>query len=271
MNKHIVLTAVAACLTLLSFGQITLEHTYNAGGTLWPVLLSSNGEKYMTYDSANIYLYNTDHSLWKTIVPNSYTGYRIQNVNIVSDNLFNSDNLVELVVTYFVTSYTIRPYYKSEVINENSVVIQSLDSSSYNTLHFNSTTNTYKLFAEKSHSGPAYDITDVYALPGTIPCGQCSSLGTERTTGGTGSRISISDPTPNPSSGAARISYQLPVGANPATIVFYNMAGQLVRELPVVPNNIFIDINNSLFRAGNYSYFIRADNMVSDTKTMTVQ
>ncbi len=271
MKKLILLAAFIACISSLSFGQVTLEHTYTSGSGAGPVLFSSNGEKYMVYDTATIYLYNTDHSLWKTIVPGVYPGYTMRSVFATSDNLFNSDNLVEIVVCYVTTDYSVHPYYKTDIINENAVVIQSLDSASYVTIHYNSTTNTYKLFATKGHASPTYDITDVYALPGTIPCNQCSSLGTERTAGSASQGIVISDPVPNPSAGAARIRYQLPNGISQATIFFYNMAGQLMRELPVLPNSSYIDINNSLFKPGTYAYLIRADNLVSETKTMTVQ
>ena len=272
MKKQILLSAALIYTSFLSFGQITLEHTYSAPSVFaQPVLLSSNGEKYMTYDSAKVYLYNTDNTLWRTIVVSSYTGYKLEYALAVSDNLFNADNLVELVAVYAATSGTAFPQYKSEVINENGVVVQTLDTSYYATVHYNSTTNTYKLFTNFFHYSPVYYVTNVYSLPGTMPCGQCSALGVDKPGGSATQAITVSDPVPNPSSGMARINYDLPDNINQATIVFYNMAGQLVRELTLMPQSRFIDINNSLFKAGLYNYSIRSENIVSDTKTMVVR
>ena len=270
MKKLILLAVFVTCISSFCFGQITLEHTYiSVSSEPQPILFTSNGEKYMVMDSLSIYLYNTDHTLWKTIHPATFAGYKMQSVLAISDNLFNSDNLVELIVLYY--SSTVRPYYKSQVINENASLVFDLDSAYYPQVHYNSTTGTYKLFAAyPNYTAPYYPYTNVYALPGTMPCGQCSSLGTERI-GGSSHGIIISDPVPNPSAGAARISYQLPNGSNQATIYFYNMVGQLILDLPVIPQNNAIDINNSLFKPGNYAYLIRTDNLVSETKTMTVQ
>src|SRR5580658_4104940 len=126
---------IAAMLCMLfanrSGAQITLEHTFYpanyAGAQV--VLFSSNGEKIMINDTGvnQIKLYNTDYSLWKTINLSNYAGYKLEYVSAISDNLFNSDNLVELVAIYENPSAGSYPtYYRAEVINESGTVLQDL-------------------------------------------------------------------------------------------------------------------------------------------------
>ncbi len=271
MKKAILLSILISFFALLSYGQITLQHTYNATNFAQDVLFTVNGEKIMTYDTADVYLYNMDHTLWKTIHAPVYTGYKLQQVYAVSDNLFNSDNLVELVTVYY--SPTTFPRYKSEVINESASVIQSLDSAYYGNVHYNSVANSYTLYAFLIHSLPlpTYYITNVYSLPGVMPCGKCGTIGTERTTNPGKTNISVSDPVPNPGSGMARINFQVPDDISQAYLSFYNQVGQLVREYFVSSGNTFIDINNTLFTPGYYTYNIRFENRVSETKVMIVK
>jgi hypothetical protein len=74
--------------------QISLEHTYSGNSTnssIGFINLSASGDKYVINDFSlnQIKLYNTNHSLWKTItipsLPNTI-GYYYQNI---SENLFN--------------------------------------------------------------------------------------------------------------------------------------------------------------------------------------
>ena len=155
MKKQFLLAMLSVCMSTMSFGQITFEHTYNSSSTYSQlVLFSSNGEKYMAFDSVNVNLYNTDHTLWKTIHASSYAGYKLTYVYAVSDNLFNSDNMVELFAVY--NSNITFPRYRGEIINENTVVIQSMDSAYSANVHYNATTNTYKLFTNYFHIVGSY-------------------------------------------------------------------------------------------------------------------
>ena len=249
-----------------SFGQITLDQTFN--GNLSVVLFSSNGEKYMYNDTASIYLYNMDYSLWKTITPTHYAGYTIQTITSVSDNLFNSDNLVEAVVTYVATVSTLHPNLKCDLVNETAAVLYSFDSSYFSSVHYDDATSNYKVitFNYLTHPGSS----KVYSVPGTMPCGSCSYLGTQRLSG-TKTGVNISDPIPNPSSGVVRINYNLPDGTNGAVISFYNTLGQVVKIIPVLSQINAIEINNSTLPAGSYMYNIKAENTISETKTMVIR
>ena len=250
-NTFLIIAALFICLGAKA--QITLDHTFspaNSNTSGQVILFSSNGTKILMSDTGvnQIKLYNTDYSLWKTINLSNYPGYKLYNVYAISDNLFNSDNLVELVAAY---TSTTAPYYKAEVINESGTVLQSLGTSYYAQVH--DVNGNYKLFAYTINiSTPNYYSYSVYSLPGTMPCGQCGTLGVERT--GTENRESLSPPAPNPNSGNAVINYQLPVGVEQGTITIYNANGQSVKTYQVGNNFQSIDVSSANLPSGVYYY-----------------
>ncbi|MBM3435873.1 MAG: hypothetical protein FJY07_06630, partial [Bacteroidetes bacterium] len=76
------------CTISLVYSQIMLDHTYSGWASV--ANLSVSGYKYHVLDTQTetLKLYNTDHSLWKTVnlsVPSGYT--LMTNVYNVSENL----------------------------------------------------------------------------------------------------------------------------------------------------------------------------------------
>ena len=113
--------------TMLSFGQIALEHTYN-NAIINRVNLEYSGEKYYEFKRATneLMLYNADHTLWKTIVlpapaPTNYTG---TNLIHISEAVFNSDADLEIVFSYYNTTL---PGYETKIMSENGAVLATLD------------------------------------------------------------------------------------------------------------------------------------------------
>ncbi len=254
--KNTILIIAALFICPGAKAQLTLEHTFSpvsiyASGQV--ILFSSNGEKILMCDTGTnqVKLYNTDYSLWKTINLSHYAGYRFDNVSAISDNLFNSDNLVELVAVYYNPSAGSYPtYFKSEVINENSVVVQDLGNAISAQVHV--INGNYKLFTETYYAQASAGKYDIYTLPGSLPCGQCGSLGTQRS--GEENREALSPPAPNPNSGGAVINYQLPVGVEQGTITIYNANGQSVKTYQVGNNFQSIDVSSANLPSGVYYY-----------------
>lgn len=82
MKRFALLIAIIIIVKLAS-GQITLESTYNFSGTY--TKLANSGYKFYVMDVGvnQCRIYNTDHSLWKTInlsVPNGSYLYDIRYV-----------------------------------------------------------------------------------------------------------------------------------------------------------------------------------------------
>jgi hypothetical protein len=265
--KHTLITLALCFVSLLSFGQITLEHTYSTvmpGASGQFVLFSSNGTKIMMSDTGTnqVKLYNTDHSLWKTINVPAYSGFRFTNSYLVSDNLFNSDNNIEMIVTYYGAAAT----YKSVVIAEDGTVLADLGGALFFSTH--SVDGHYKLSASTLAAG-AYTY-DIYSLPGTLPCGLCGNVGVTTPVHNNGGTGTLSDATPNPTTGGALISFTLPYGVSDANISITNAAGQIVQEIPVNGQSGQVHISTDNLSSGIYYYNYSDATINSEVKKLVV-
>jgi hypothetical protein len=262
--KKILAALAFTVLTLCAYAQATFVRTMPGYGNV--AVFSANGEKMYGYDTTAVYLYNMDGTPWKTIDFPVISGYLANGVFAMSDNLFNSDNLVELVVSYGARVYPFFPRSQTILINETGTILQHIDTSNSGSVHYDQTNNTYMLFTYFFTNN--YN-TNTYSLTGTMPCGICGSLGSERLSS-SGSRMTVGAPYPNPSSGIVQINYNLQTGTS-GEIVFYNELGAMVKEQPVFSTSNSISINNSTFRPGSYNYNIVSGNNVSNTQTMIVK
>ncbi len=124
MKKPIILLMLF--FTMLSFGQIELEHTYN-NALITRINLEFSGEKYYEFKSATneLVLYNDDHTWWKTILlpapaPSMFTSTRVFHV---SEAEFNQDSNLEIIYGYYNFD---APYYESKVIAEDGTVLLTI-------------------------------------------------------------------------------------------------------------------------------------------------
>ncbi len=105
--------------------SLTLEKAYESEVTR--VKLENSGEKYYTsYElfSNQAKIYNSNHTLWKTIelpLPSDEL-YKITTINSLSENKIDSDALVELSYSY-VLAGLLEPIYQSRVTNENGKIL----------------------------------------------------------------------------------------------------------------------------------------------------
>ncbi len=83
-----------------SLPSLLIEHTYPSVNyaNVKRVNLENSGEKYYFLDRVNslAVLYNADHTFWKNIGLPKPDGYSISNIDILSENQLNSDNLIEV-------------------------------------------------------------------------------------------------------------------------------------------------------------------------------
>lgn len=252
--------------------QIALEHYYqvplsDGERDLQIINLEVSGYKYSLIDKAanEVRLYNLNHSLWKTISINIPSGYTRWYPAFITEKLVNSDNNVELFVSYGSNPNAAN---KIQLINESGNVLTTIDSADIDTdVPTIQTTgnNTYKLVLKCGK-----DKWCVYALPGTIPCDKCGNgLGLGKpgkgiTTG------NVSNPVPNPSNAQTTISYTLPVGAKEGVIDIYDIKGQKVKSYRVDNSFENLLINNTDLNSGTYYYYLSANGARSETKKMLV-
>jgi hypothetical protein len=243
--------------------QITFESSYNSNhGYPRLIHLSSSGYKYCEIGDTTR-LYNLNHSLWKTInlfIPSGF--YNMYDDWNVSDQLFNSDTLIE--VLYLVNG----PYASARtyVINEAGSILFQLASSyaTYPTI-MNDGTN-FKLVAYDSTSSKY----NVYGLPGTLPCNLCGGTVGIPVNNSVGNNGMISNPFPNPTNDKTTINYELPEGINQAKIVFYDIMGHYVKEFVVDRNFKDLQISNIDLAAGTYYYQLQTSKEMSGGKKLIV-
>jgi hypothetical protein len=132
--KNIILLLLFIASGLMAAAQATMEHTYNAIDYANPVDFSSNGEKLFAFDTTGVYLYNMDRTPWKTIIPAPHPGYRIATIYGVSDNFFNSDSAIEVIVCFAATSTNLFPRYKSDLVGETGATIRRIDTVKWYTM-----------------------------------------------------------------------------------------------------------------------------------------
>lgn len=258
--KKIKLIILALLASTSLNAQITLENTYNVSGStayLTALELSNSGYKYVVTEPSlfQVKLYNTNHSLWKTISVPTISGYTLIGVYNISEGLFNIDNQVECVAYY--ADYTANPvqlYVK--VIDENGTVIKDIPNRSYAGV-VSTSANTFKLIVNDNDM-----LREVYSLPGTS-----SNLGIPND--GVTEIIGLSYP--NPSTQFITIPYNLNENSDLGIIKIYNVNGQIIETFNIDSNfnNLVLDISN--YSAGSYRYSITVNGSESSTMNFIKQ
>ena len=120
LGKKLFLTQTIPTLTtsVYSLPSPSLEHTYM--GNVVRTKLEISGEKYYTTDASNtLTIYNSDHSVWKTIILAMPAGYHNPTIGTLSESAFAADPLVEVSYAYYNDSISTQTIYQGAVINEN--------------------------------------------------------------------------------------------------------------------------------------------------------
>lgn len=258
MRKLIIATIFVLSFGVSSYSQVTLERTSLM--QLVPIRFSSNGIK-LRLDSANtIKLYNTDYTLWKTITIPPISGYPVAITNgLISDNLFDTDNDLEIYVTYRrATSMS----YRRKILNEDLTELIDLDTSDiYLEPFIYNLDGVHKLFITYGSNR-----TRIYSLVGSLPCGSCGGVGVPKYN----SEFSgeISSPMPNPNNGSATINYSLPNGYNSGVITLFDLSGTIMKMYQVDRNSTELQINTTDLPSGLYYYNLTSNGVELATKKM---
>jgi hypothetical protein len=236
-----------AMMTIAVFakGQVVLEHSYSTNWPMEVVNIEGDGYKYLGVDTTtkDVKIYNTDHSLWKTINTSIPAGASIYiSSSYASKYLFNGDNKIELLVLYGVASPTFS--VRAELYNEDGVILNTFNNAV--TYNLANVANNWKLLVRVSTT-PQH--TDIYTLPGQWT--GVSNLG---------KTIPSSNIYPNPLENSATINYALPNGTDQGTINIYNDAGILIRSYTVTNQFNDLVINKDQLAPGIYIYDIATAN-----------
>ncbi len=241
-------------------GQIILEHSYPGSAGL--TQLSVSGYRYFTMDVYNNHrkMYNTDHSVWKIVNLPVPAGMYLYDIRHVSENLFNTDNKVELVYTYYNYDTTLLYFtYYSKVIDEDGVELLTIPGASYSEVRSAGTTGTKMLAYVYDYSTyPSTMQTMVYALPGNIP-----SVGRDAEGG-----LANLKAYPNPARSTITMPYELPDGITTGAIQVMNSLGVTVKVYKVDRSFMDIRIPVEDLPKGVYYYQLKTANGISGRGTV---
>ncbi len=265
--KKSFLILCAMVMGILVQAQITYEHSYLGKVSMFYAKLDVEGYKYIGVDTLtkNVQLFNTDHTLWKTIPitqPANCKGVGL-NASVTSEHLFNSDDKIEVAISFSIKD-SIGWAYDTKIINEDGVVI--FDFPNIGGVSIYNIAGVWKLFGSFYQHSPTftqtYTHTDVYGLPGTYSGMRVMN---------TNSTVTETELYPNPVENSAVLVYNLPEGTHNAQLSIYNSAGRMVRQSEITDqfDNVLIEKNG--LPTGVYIYKIANNEGVLDTKQFEVR
>jgi len=260
-------TTIFAIFFLLVYSlnaQVTLDKKYDYSTSV--VKLETLGYKYYLMDVplGQCRVYNTDHSLLKTINCNIPGGFYLYDIKFISEKAFDSDAGIELLCTYYKYNSSKAYYeYDSKIINEDGSALVTIDGSLYN--YINKTSETeYKLFSY------CYDFsvtpekvwTNIYSLPGSPTVN--AMINNDKPD-------FLLNAFPNPASQSLKVAYILPENISQATLHLIDNSGKQVEQFVVDNHTDHLMMDVSRYQSGVYHYFIEYGNTKTPAKKLVVR
>jgi len=255
--------SVFVFLAVHTQAQISYENTYTGVSAAY-IHLPAAGYKYYVMDVANkqCRLYNNDHSLWKTINLSIPANYYLCDIQYVTEDLFNTDNLIELLYVSCNYNSTYKYYtYDTRIVNENGTLILSKPSAGYSCVYPAETGSKLLMWIYDFSVFPETVNTIVYSIPGKF-----NSL----TTTSGGLKSTLLSAYPNPSTSEATIPYSLPSNVRQAELKLYTISGMQVKSYTVDHSFNSILVNTDDLPAGIYVYRIESDTYKSESAKLIV-
>lgn len=262
--KTQLLTIILLLFVITINAQVTLDKKYDYSASV--IKLETLGYKYYLMDVplGQCRIYNTDHSLLKTINCNIPSGFYLYDIKFISEKVFDSDAGIELLCTYYKYNSAKSYYeYDSKIINEDGSALVSIDGALYN--YINKTSETeYKLFSYcyDFSVSPEKVWTNIYSLPGSPTV---SAI------------INDDQPDfmlnafPNPASQSLKVAYILPVNINQATLHLIDNSGKQVEQFMIDSHTDHLMLDVSRYQSGVYHYFIEHGNTKTPAKKLVVR
>jgi len=259
-----ILTIAAICAGIQALSQPVFEHTFQESAA--KVTLETLGEVYYSMDVVNkkCLIYDMDYNLLKSVSLPIPEGYYLEDIQYISENLFNPDGLIELVYIYSKYVLTDLSYYftfESSVINETGNVILNLPGVGYTEI-LETAENGQKFLAyEYNYSViPYLTKTHVYSLPGG---GSQTALQVNS--------LSVDLPYPNPAGQQIRLPVNLPGVSVTGEMVITDLEGRILRIIPVAPGEGYLAMQTRGLAPGIYLFHAEAGGNRSEVLRFVIQ
>jgi hypothetical protein len=257
------LTTIFLLTVFVLQAQVTLDKKYDYSTSV--VKLETLGYKYFLMDVPNgqCRIYNTDHSLFRTIncgVPN---GFFLYDIKFISEKVFDTDSEIELLCTFFKYNSANAYYeYDTKIINDDGAQITFIDGALYNYI-LQTAENKYQLFSYSYDFSvfPEKVWTSIYNLPGTV----VSAFYLDEK-----SPDILLKAFPNPATNSLKVAYTLPENITKGTLHLIDNSGRKVDQF-IVDNHtdhLMLDVSN--FKSGVYHYFIEYGKSRSKSEKLVI-
>ena len=245
--------------------QISQDASYSYSGTFTKLALS--GDKFFVMDVANSQcrIYNTNHSLWKSINLEVPGGQYLYDIQYVSEKLFTTDNSLSLIYTYYLYDEVNQYYtYTTKVIKEDgTLLLNLLGCQYYYAIELQDGATKLVTYSYDYSVFPSPLTTGVYSLPGSLITGNKAPI----------------DPAanaafkifPNPASQQVNLLFPEPIKSPDATLELRNEAGQLLQQIPLQIGQNQLQLNISQYPRGMYFYQIRQQTQLSAAQKLLIQ
>ncbi|HPT32081.1 MAG TPA: T9SS type A sorting domain-containing protein [Prolixibacteraceae bacterium] len=259
--RNITLMAVLGMLMAMTVnGQLNLEKVVDYSLTSTKINQTEYKFYLMDVVAGQCRIYNTDHSLWKTIPISLPSGYYLYDVKFVSQNLFNTDGLIEFWYSAYewVSTGTSSGYYRyiSKVINENGSVLATITGGAYAYV-IQTGTDQFKLvvYAYDNSVTPYTVKTYLYGLPNPSTALNFLSFLPE-------------DPYPNPADGF--INLPLDGAKAGALLQVFSTSGQFMAEYKT-NGEPYYRLNTGSWAPGIYAYRLVTNGRQTQAKQFVIQ
>ncbi len=151
--------------------QVTLEKSYSFSASASEIKSDEYVYFLMDVPQKQCRIFNTSHVLQKTINLSVPEGYYLSDIKFVSKNLFNNDDLIELLYIYekYVSTTTWYYYqYGLGIVNENGTQLLNLSNGAFAEIKRISEENKLLAYTYIYNTLGYYDVTtNLYSLGGT--------------------------------------------------------------------------------------------------------
>lgn len=249
-------------IPLVTTAQITFEADYGHSGTY--TKLANSGYKFYVMDvlAQQCRVYNTNHTLWKTIDLDVPVDQYLYDIRYVSENLFTDDNSLSLCYIYYAYDATNQYYtYTAKVINENGTSLLTVEGAQYAYVNMVDDQAKLSLYVYDYSSSPYTITTVIYDLPGElVSSGEF-----------TNNIFQSKPPYPNPATDFAVLPYQLPDGQDQGKVILNDETGKVIHTFDVDRNFNNLQIDTRQLPHGVYFYHLESGNYASEAEKIIVR
>ena len=263
---RLTLTIIIGMMGMTLFAQPVFEKIYDESASICQ--LESLGDVYYSMDVINkrCLIYNMDHALLKSIPLPTPEGYYLEDIQYVSEHLFNDDELIELVYIYSKYVPTEFSYYftfETRLINENGVDLLALPSGAGYTEVLQTAESGKKFLVYKYDYSviPYRTSTYAYALPEEE----------EPATSYDVTGFSPGNAYPNPGRDQVNIPVTLPDGVHSGSLEIMDMNGRKILSYPVTGSMGHLQLSTRQMPPGTYLYQLVAGQVQSGVKKIVIR